>query len=76
MKKISHGYSQSANPRRGYHDQVLVMEFDEDDTPEQREGAKKALLALYKPDGGPTWCHVERFDEKQLVIRHGYDSGD
>jgi len=72
MKLVKSGYTASANPNRGYHDSELIIEFEGEPEPE-REGARKALMALHASD---MWCHVVAFTDKQLHIRHGYDSGD
>jgi len=72
MKLLKNGYSDKAVPGRGYHDSELIIEF-EGENDQQREGAKKALMALHASD---MWCHVVAFTEQQLHLRHGYDSGD
>lgn len=74
MKVIKDGYSATANPRRGYHASLMEVEFDDEDTPEMREGAKRMMLAYLKPRN--MWCNITKFDAKGMTISYGYDSGD
>jgi len=77
MKLIRNGYSDRANPSRGYHDSEAILEFEADSGEDEsyREGAKAAVLALYGPPAN-MWCSVIEFTQTRLVVKYGYDSGD
>ena len=73
MKLLRNDYTANARPRTGYHDFEIVIEF-EVESPEERSGAAKALVAVYQKSS--MWCTVAHADATTLIIHHGYDSGD
>lgn len=77
MKIVQKGESSRANPRRGYHDHVVIIEYDKPDEWEDdryRAGVREGIVAFL---GGPKswmWFRVEEETPRRLHIRYGYDS--
>lgn len=69
-------YSSSANPRRGYHDFVRYIEFNEGVTEEAQKAAVTEIMSPYKSTGGPTWAGARPQGGNSWYLNQGYDSGD
>ncbi len=72
-------YSKQANPRRGYHDYEVIINFEtgEDGSSLTEEGQKRYVSHIAQLFKDNMWCHgPTKVGDNMWKINYGYDSGD